>query len=314
METGKKANVTVRAVIQAPVEKVWTYWTEPEHITKWNQATDDWHAPWAKNDLRPGGKFVTRMEAKDGSAGFDFSGTYDVVNVHEEISYTLDDGRKVHIGLFARGNETEVVEMFEAEGTHPVEYQRAGWQAIMDRFKTYAESRHRDQAGQAGSRAGKIVTFLWFDDQAEEAVNFYASLFEDAKIVHTTYLTASVAEAAGKKPGDVSTIEFELNGQRFAALNGGPLYKFSEAISIAVYCKTQEEIDRLWDALSEGGEVLACGWLKDRFGVTWQIVPEVLDIMMRDPDPVKADRVARAMLGMEGKLIIRDLERAYNGE
>jgi len=140
MATSNPIRVTVQAVIQAPVEKVWECWTEPVHITKWNQASDDWHAPWAENDLRVGGKFVTRMEAKDGSAGFDFGGTYDVVKWHEEIAYTLGDGRKVNITFIARGNETEVVETFDAEGTHPVEFQRAGWQAIMDNFKKYTES------------------------------------------------------------------------------------------------------------------------------------------------------------------------------
>jgi len=141
METGNPVRVTVQAVIQAPVEKVWEYWSKPEHITKWNQATDEWHAPWAENDLRVGGRFVTRMEAKDGSMGFDFCGIYDVVKVHEEIAYTLDDGRKVTVLFMARGNETEVVETFDAESAHPVEFQRAGWQAIMDNFKKYAESR-----------------------------------------------------------------------------------------------------------------------------------------------------------------------------
>jgi len=157
----------------------------------------------------------------------------------------------------------------------------------------------------------KIVTFLWFNDQAKEAVDLYVSLFENAKIVGASYLTESVAKAAGKNPGDLSTVDFELNGQNFTALNGGPMFTFSEAISILVYCKTQEEIDKLWEALSEGGEEVSCGWLKDRFGLTWQIVPEKLDIMMRDPDPAKADRVSAAMLGM-GKLNIRELEEAYN--
>lgn len=140
METNKPVKITVRAVVQAPVEKVWACWSEPEHITKWNQATEDWHAPWAENDLRVGGKFVTRMEAKDGSAGFDFGGTYDVVKPYEEIAYTMGDGRTVHIWFKANGNETEVVETFDAEGTHPVELQQAGWQAILINFKKYAES------------------------------------------------------------------------------------------------------------------------------------------------------------------------------
>jgi len=157
----------------------------------------------------------------------------------------------------------------------------------------------------------KIVTFLWFDDLAKEAVDLYVSLFENAKIINKSYLTESVAKAAGKKPGDLSSIDFELNGQNFTALNGGPMFTFSEAISIVVNCKTQEEIDYLWEALSEGGEQISCGWLKDKYGLTWQIVPEILDIMMRDPDTAKADRVSAAMLSMDGKLIISELEKAY---
>ncbi len=159
----------------------------------------------------------------------------------------------------------------------------------------------------------KIVTFLWFNDQAKEAVDLYLSLFENAKIINTSYLTESVAKAAGKKPGDLSTIDFELNGQNFTALNGGPMFTFSEAISIMVLCKTQAEIDRLWEALSEGGKELACGWLKDKYGLTWQIVPESLESMMRDPDPAKAERVSAAMLNM-GKLNLSELEKAYKGE
>jgi uncharacterized protein YndB with AHSA1/START domain len=139
METGNFTKVTVETVIQAPVAKVWTYWTEPVHITKWNQASEDWHAPRAENDLRVGGSFVTRMEAKDGSMGFDFGGVYDVVKQHEAIGYTMDDGRRVDIAFIDQGNETKVVETFDAEGTHPIEFQQAGWQAIMDNFKKYVE-------------------------------------------------------------------------------------------------------------------------------------------------------------------------------
>lgn len=139
MGTSNPTKVTVQAVVQAPIEKVWNSWTEPEHITKWNQASEDWHAPRAENDLRAGGKFLTRMEAKDGSMGFDFEGVYDDVKFHELISYTLGDGRKVEITFTDQGSETKVVETFEAESTHPVEVQQAGWQAIMDHFKKYTE-------------------------------------------------------------------------------------------------------------------------------------------------------------------------------
>lgn len=136
METGR---VTVQAVIHAPVEKVWRYWTEPEHITKWNQATEDWHAPRAENDLRVGGKFLTRMEAKDGSTGFDFYGVYDTVRQYEEIAYTLGDGRKVNITFLDQGDQTQVIQTFDADTNHPVEFQQAGWQAILDNFKKYTE-------------------------------------------------------------------------------------------------------------------------------------------------------------------------------
>lgn len=140
METASKTNITVENTIAAPVETVWELWTTPEHITKWNTASDDWHSPFAENDLRVGGKFLSRMEAKDGSFGFDFSGVYDEVKTNELIAYTLDDGRKVHITFTGEGNETKVTTTFEAESANPVEMQQAGWQSIADNFKKYAEA------------------------------------------------------------------------------------------------------------------------------------------------------------------------------
>lgn len=132
--------ITVESTVNAPVAKVWEYFTKPEHITKWNAASDDWHSPRAENDLRTGGKFTTRMEAKDGSMGFDFGGVYDDVREHEVIDYTMGDGRKVQVRFTQEGGGTRVVETFEPEGTHPVEFQKAGWQSIMDNFKKYTES------------------------------------------------------------------------------------------------------------------------------------------------------------------------------
>jgi uncharacterized protein YndB with AHSA1/START domain len=132
--------ITVEANVKAPVEKVWKLWTEPVHITKWNSASDDWHTPSAENDLRVGGKFSARMEAKDGSFGFDFGGVYNTVKTHEEIAYTIGDGRKVQILFKKQGNETHVSETFEAENQNPMEMQRGGWQAILDNFKKYTES------------------------------------------------------------------------------------------------------------------------------------------------------------------------------
>ena len=131
--------ITVEAIVHAPVEKVWEYWIEPDHITKWNTASDDWHTPLAENDLRAGGKFVSRMEAKDGSFGFDFGGVYDEVRPHEFISYKLEDGRKVEITFIPLENHTKVVEVFEPETTNPNEMQQEGWQAILNNFKKHSE-------------------------------------------------------------------------------------------------------------------------------------------------------------------------------
>jgi uncharacterized protein YndB with AHSA1/START domain len=140
METQNKTLITVENTINAPVEKVWQYWTKPEHITQWNNASDDWHIPRAENDLRVGGKFVSRMEAKDGSFGFDFGGEYDAITTNKYIEYTLGDGRKVKINFTADGNKTKVTESFEAENTNSIEMQRGGWQAILDNFKKYTEA------------------------------------------------------------------------------------------------------------------------------------------------------------------------------
>ena len=137
METNHSV-ITVEAIVHASVEKVWEYWTEPGHITKWSNASDDWHTPYAENDLKVGGKFVTRMEAKDGSFGFDFGGIYDEVRAQEFISYTLEDGRKVEITFISQGNDTRVIEVFDPETTNPVEMQQEGWQAILENFKKYA--------------------------------------------------------------------------------------------------------------------------------------------------------------------------------
>ena len=140
MDTQNKTVITVESTINAPVEKVWEYWIKPEHITKWNNASDDWHSPRAENDVRVGGKFMARMEAKDGSMGFDFAGVYDAVTEHECIEYTMDDGRKVKVNFSGDGNTTKIVESFEAEDTHAVEMQKGGWQSILDNFKKYTES------------------------------------------------------------------------------------------------------------------------------------------------------------------------------
>jgi predicted 3-demethylubiquinone-9 3-methyltransferase (glyoxalase superfamily) len=154
-----------------------------------------------------------------------------------------------------------------------------------------------------------ITPFLWFDKEAEEAANFYVSVFPNSKI-------GSVARYGEAGPGEaatVMTVEFELDGQRFVALNGGPQYKFTEAVSFVINCETQDEVDDYWEKLSEGGEQGPCGWLKDRYGLSWQVVPTVLPELLTDPDPEKAQRVMSAMLQMR-KLEIEPLRRAYAGD
>jgi uncharacterized protein YndB with AHSA1/START domain len=139
-ENNTSTSITIETTINAPVEKVWEYWSKPEHITQWCSASPDWHAPSAENDLQAGGKFSTRMEAKDGSLGFYFGGVYDEVRTNELLAYTLGDGRKVNILFTSNGNNTKVVETFDAENQNPVEMQRDGWQAILDNFKKHTET------------------------------------------------------------------------------------------------------------------------------------------------------------------------------
>ena len=152
----------------------------------------------------------------------------------------------------------------------------------------------------------KITPFLWFDGKAEEAAKFYTSIFKNSKIRGV----ARYPEGSPGPAGTVMTVGFELDGQEFTALNGGPIFKFNEAVSFVVHCATQAEVDEYWNKLLEGGEESQCGWLKDKFGVSWQIVPDILIEMLQDKDTEKSKRVMQAMLGMK-KLDIGGLKRAY---
>jgi uncharacterized protein YndB with AHSA1/START domain len=141
METKDKTVINIETTVNAPVSKVWETWNKPEHITKWATASEDWHTPTAQNDLRTGGTFMNRMEAKDGSFGFDFGGTYDEVRPNEYIEYTMGDGRNVKIDFTEKNGQTHISQSFEAEETNPIEMQRGGWQAILDNFKKYTEAK-----------------------------------------------------------------------------------------------------------------------------------------------------------------------------
>lgn len=160
----------------------------------------------------------------------------------------------------------------------------------------------------------RITPCLWFDDQAEEAANLYTAIFKNSRILETSRYGEAGREVHGKPPGTVMTVAFELDGQAFTALNGGPIFKFTEAVSFQVRCETQDEVDHYWERLSEGGDRSAqqCGWLKDRYGISWQVVPAVLVRMLADPDPAKSQRVMASMLKMK-KIRIDELERAYRG-
>jgi Uncharacterized protein conserved in bacteria len=155
----------------------------------------------------------------------------------------------------------------------------------------------------------KITPFLWFDGKAEEAANFYVSIFKNSKIDHVS----RYGDAGPGPKGSVMIVTFQLEGQKYTALNGGPQYKFTPAISLFVNCEDQAEVDHLWEKLSSGGAPQQCGWLTDKYGVTWQIIPKALMQLMQDKDPVKSQRVFKAMLQMN-KIEVEDLKKAYRGE
>ena len=155
----------------------------------------------------------------------------------------------------------------------------------------------------------KITPFLWFDNQAEEAVNYYLSIFKNSKTLNVARYGDDAAKVSGRPKGSVMTVSFQLDGQQFVALNGGPVFSFSPAISFVVNCQTQQEVDELWEKLSAGGEQQQCGWIKDKYGVTWQIVPTALGELLSNPDAAKAQRVMQAMLQMT-KLDINGLQQA----
>ena len=158
----------------------------------------------------------------------------------------------------------------------------------------------------------KITPFLWFDTEAEEAANFYVSIFKNSRIKGLARYDGDTAQVAGRPKGTVMTVQFELDGQDFVALNGGPVFKFTEAISLVVNCESQAEIDHFWQKLSDGGQEVECGWLKDRFGLSWQIVPADIEEMLQDKDPEKPKRVMAAVMKMK-KLDMAEMRKAYEG-
>jgi predicted 3-demethylubiquinone-9 3-methyltransferase (glyoxalase superfamily) len=230
-------------------------------------------------------------------------------NAHESLVRL--DRRDRHVLPDERSTE-----LFEDESSHgafsvPARFRWLSIPARPGRPHDEGKKLRGEEAGMPRTLQ-RITPFLWFDDQAEEAVNSYVSVFENSRVAGVTRYDDASSRAAGRPAGSVMTIEFELEGQAFTALNGGPHFTFTEAISFVVNCQTQDEVDHFWERLSAGGQEVQCGWLKDRFGVSWQIVPIVLPRMLQDKDPERARRVMAAMLEMK-KISIDGLQRAYEG-
>jgi uncharacterized protein YndB with AHSA1/START domain len=215
METIEKTNITVQTTVKAPVEKVWQLWTDPEHIIRWNSATPDWHTPEAENDVRQGGRFRFRMESRDGSTGFDFTGIYQTVVEHQEISYVMDDGRKAQIIFTPQGAETAITETFEAESTHSEDMQRQGWQAILNNFKTYAE---------APAPLKKLHFQISVDAPAEKV---YHTMLDDKSYREwtATFCPGSFFEGSWEKGAKILFVGLDKEGKR-----GGMVSRIKENI------------------------------------------------------------------------------------
>lgn len=283
METKNATTITVATTIAAPIENVWKLWTEPEHIKKWNNASDHWHTPKAQNDLRKGGKFIIRMESKDGKIGFDFSGVYDNVKTNELISYTLDDGRKVKITFTSVGNNTKVEEAFEAESENSIDMQESGWQSILNNFKKYTELK------QHTATLSKVGTYLNFSRNTEEAFNFYKSVFGgeflgDIMRLGDAPVQEGMPPLAKEDKNLVMHIALPIMGNHLLMGTDAPeslgfKMNFGNNIHICLEPNTREETKRLFDALAKGGTVTMnlddmfwgayYGTVTDKFGVQW---------------------------------------------
>ena len=295
---GQAERITVETMVAAPIDQVWRAYTTPVDIMKWNAASADWHTTKASVDLREGGAFSSRMEAKDGSMGFDFAGTYTRILPHRRIEYAFGDrNAEVEFAPGAKGVSVRVT--FDSEPTHSIEQQRTGWQAILDNFRKYVEARV----------VAKNTICLWFDKDAESAARFYAATFP-ASSVGSIHRAPSDYPAG--KAGDVLTVEFTVAGVHCLGINGGPMFKHNEAFSFQIATETQEETDRLWKAIvGNGGQESACGWCKDKWGINWQITPRVLTEAIA-AGGAEAKRVFDAMMEMK-KIDVAAIEAARRG-
>ncbi len=302
-------NLILTRILDAPRALVFAVWTNPQHLARW-WGPHGFTNPECRADARPGGEIFIRMVGHGYDHGM--KGRFEEVIPPERLVFTsqLEDesgtpfveirntvtfadhgtGRTVltlHARVLKKGPGSE----------GPLAGMEEGWTQSLERLDTYT----------SGLKPDKITPFLWFDGRAEEAMNFYTSVFKNAKIIEMS----RYGEAGPGEAGSVMTVTFEIEGQRFIGLNGGPHYSFTPAISFMVHCDTQNEVDVYWDRLSAGGEPIQCGWINDKFGLTWQIVPNALHEMLEDADEKKSTAVMQAMMQMV-KLDIAALREAYD--
>lgn len=235
METIAKTKITVETVVNAPVEKVWDLWTEPRHIVHWNFASVDWHTTYAENDLRVGGKFLTRMEAKDGSGGFDFTGTYTSLELYKFIEYSIGDGRRVRVTFDRKGTGTRITEIFETETTNSVDRQQEGWQAILDNFKIYAESPYPGQMLHYEIEISRDPETVYRTTIDEKSFNEWTSMFiADSRFEGSWKKGSKIlfigVNKEGKKEGMVSRIKENIPGKYISIEHNGILKNGVEII------------------------------------------------------------------------------------
>jgi predicted 3-demethylubiquinone-9 3-methyltransferase (glyoxalase superfamily)/uncharacterized protein YndB with AHSA1/START domain len=317
--TPSEREIMMTRAFAAPRNLVFDAFTKPELVKRWLLEPPGWSMPVCEIDLRVGGayRYVWRHD-RDGTT-MGMGGVYHEIVAPKRLVTTERFDEAWYPGeavgtlvLVEQGERTTVTQtMLSNRGKRATRSSSPAWSGVWRRATTgstdsWHQPRHGDNREERIMQ--RIVPFLWFDGKAEEAMNFYVSVFKHSKVVRVT----RYGEAGPGPKGTVMSATFQLEGQDFYALNGGPQYSFTPAVSFFVSCETQQEVDELWEKLSAGGRKDRCGWLQDKYGLSWQIIPTALGKMLQDKDPAKAGRVMQAMLQME-KIDIQRLEQAYRG-